>query len=122
MGQKKGAHINWPMGDTWIGSTRYSSHLENYWPCAGGLSAVNANGTQVRGPIQLGTKPMAVGGIDGRHRAKREEKSEPASKCQIQFNLDVDNAIGGLTRDGMAEPVSRNQNLKALLRTGTGKS
>ena len=30
---------------TWIGSTRYTGYTENYGPCAGGLSAVNATGT-----------------------------------------------------------------------------
>ena len=27
------------------GGTRYWNYLEDYWPCAGGLSAVNAIGT-----------------------------------------------------------------------------
>ena len=35
------AHINWPMV-TCKGSTRYWNYLEDYWPCAGGVSAVNA--------------------------------------------------------------------------------
>ena len=30
------------------------NYLEVYWPCAGGLSAVNAIGTQLRDPINLG--------------------------------------------------------------------
>ena len=29
-------------------------YLEVYWPCAGGLSAVNAIGTQLRDPINSG--------------------------------------------------------------------
>ena len=29
-------------------------YLEVYWPCAGGLSAVNAIGTQLRDPIDSG--------------------------------------------------------------------
>ena len=35
-------------GDLLKGSTRYRNYLENYWPCAGGLSAVNDIGTQLR--------------------------------------------------------------------------
>ena len=36
------------------GSTRYWNCLEAYWPCAGGLSAVNAIDTQVCGQISSG--------------------------------------------------------------------
>ena len=31
-----------PHGDLQNGSTRYWNYLEDYWACAGGLSAVNA--------------------------------------------------------------------------------
>ena len=34
-------------------STHYWNYLEDYWPCADGLSAVNAIGTQLRDPIKL---------------------------------------------------------------------
>ena len=30
------------------GITRYWNYLEDYWPCAGGLSAVNVIGRQLR--------------------------------------------------------------------------
>ena len=40
--------------------------FEDYWPCAGGLSAVNAIGTQLRDLMNLGTDPMSVGGINRR--------------------------------------------------------
>ena len=38
------------------------NYLELYWPCAGGLSAVNTIGTQLRAPINSGLTPwrMAV--------------------------------------------------------------
>ena len=36
------------------GSTRYWNYLKDYWPCAGGLSAVSAIGTQLRDPIKSG--------------------------------------------------------------------
>ena len=32
----------------------HTTYLEVYWPCAGGLSAVNAIGTQWRDPINSG--------------------------------------------------------------------
>ena len=41
-------------GDLQNGSTRYWNYLEDYWPCAGGLSAVNVIGTQFRDPINSG--------------------------------------------------------------------
>ena len=47
------ANINWSMV-TCQGSTRSELYLEVYWPCAGGLSAVKAIGTQLRGPINSG--------------------------------------------------------------------
>ena len=47
------------------GSTRYWSYLEDNWPCAGGLWAVNAIGTQLRDPNdKIGSNPMGVGGIN----------------------------------------------------------
>ena len=36
------------------GSTRYWKYPEDYWPCAGGLSAVNAIGTQLRDSTNSG--------------------------------------------------------------------
>ena len=47
---KKEARIDWSMM-TCQGSTRCWNYLEDYWPCAGGLSAVKAIGTQLRDPI-----------------------------------------------------------------------
>ena len=41
-------------GDLQNGSTRYWKYLEDFWPCAGGLSAVNAIGTQLRDLIDSG--------------------------------------------------------------------
>ena len=42
-------------------ATTIWNYLEIYWPCAGGLSAVNAIGTQLRDPINSGLTPMAYG-------------------------------------------------------------
>ena len=42
---KRKAHKNWPMVIPQKGSTRHWDYLEDYWPCAGGVSAVNAIGT-----------------------------------------------------------------------------
>ncbi|CAN0236523.1 unnamed protein product, partial [Ascophyllum nodosum] len=50
---KREAHINWSVVKP-EGSTHYLNYLEDYWPSAGGLSAVNAIGTQLRDPINSG--------------------------------------------------------------------
>ena len=56
---------------------RYSSFLEDYWPCAGGLSAVNAIGAQLRDTKNSGAEPIAVGGIDRcLHRHSRGKRGE----------------------------------------------
>ena len=48
------AHIKWSMV-TCQGSTLLElPQVEVYWPCAGGLTAVNAIGTQLRDPINSG--------------------------------------------------------------------
>ena len=50
---KREAYINWPVvilekaAPVW-------NYLEVYWPCAGGLSAVNAIGKHLRDPIISG--------------------------------------------------------------------
>ena len=39
-------------GDLQNGNTRHWNCLEDYWPCTGGLSAVNVITTQLRDPIK----------------------------------------------------------------------
>ena len=58
------------------------NYLEVYWPCAGGLSAVNAIGMQLRDPINSGLtrRRMAVSEMD----ASAELGSNPVSKHHIQ--------------------------------------
>ena len=53
VGVGKGAH-QLVHGDLQNGCTHYWNYLEGHWPCAGGLSAVNAIGTQLRDPINSG--------------------------------------------------------------------
>ena len=50
---KRKAHISWFIV-TCEGSTRYWNYLKDHWPCAGGLSAVNAIGTQLGDSINSG--------------------------------------------------------------------
>ena len=53
VGKERYTLINWSMV-TCQGSTRDWNSLEDYWSCAGGLSAVNVIGTQLRDPINTG--------------------------------------------------------------------
>ena len=75
-------------------STR--SELEVYWPCAGGLSAVNAIGTHLRDPINSGLTRwrMAVSKLE----AAAELERKPVSKHQIQPEYGDGQADAG--RDG----------------------
>ena len=56
--------------------------FEGYWLCAVRLSAVNAIGTQLR-PDQLSIDPMAVDGINGRLRGKRESREEGPNSALV---------------------------------------
>ena len=57
-------HVNFPRQHP------FGTILEVYWPCAGGLLAVNAIGTQWRDPINSGLTRWRIA---GRHRGNREE-------------------------------------------------
>ena len=68
-------------GDTCKGSTDYWNYPEDYWPCAGGLSAVNAIGTQLRDLISSGlTRWRLTVYVD----AVADSERNPVSKHQIQ--------------------------------------
>ena len=87
------------------GSTRYSeNYLEDYWPCAGGLSEVSAIGDHLRDPINSGpTRYRLAVYMD----AVAENGRNPVSKYQIQpYYSIIVRRISGLTRDGTAESVS----------------
>ena len=89
------------------------NYLEVYWPCVGGLSVVNAIGTQLRDPINSGLTRwrMAVSQMD----AAAELGRNPVSKHQVQSEYEDEQADAG--RDGwtrLARPNSQ-------ARTGTGE-
>ena len=87
----------------------YSCYLEVYWPCAGGLSAVNAIGTHLRDPINSGlTRRRTMAIINEKMDAAAELGRNPVS---TRFSL-MSMKMGRLTRDGTAEPVSRDQILR----------
>ena len=72
-------------GNPQNGSTRYGNYLEDYWPCAGGLSAVNAIGTQFASPDTLETDLMAYSGLNKKMDAAAEIGRNSVSEVyQIQ--------------------------------------
>ena len=85
---------------------RCSNYLEDYCTCTGELSAVNAVGTQNCVTLNsIATSPMAGDGtIVGRRRKKRKESRAEAPDSARALRM------RGLTRDGMVESVSRDQN------------
>ena len=99
------------------GSTRPKLYLEVYWPSADGLSVENAIGTQWRDPIGTQLRDPMNSGLkpDSAWRFKinkwtpaAELARNPVSKHQIQLSLEMSR----LTRDGTAEPASRDQILR----------
>ena len=84
-------------------ATLVRNYLEVYLPCAGGLSAVNAIGTQLRDPINSGLTQTPL------------RKSGGIPYVITRFSLSME--MSRLTRDGTAEPVSHDQ----ILRRGRGQ-
>ena len=76
------------------GQHSFRTTLEVYWPCAGGLSAVNAIGRQLCDPINSGLArwPMAVSKMD----TATELGRNPVSKHQIQHEYGDEQADAGL--------------------------
>ena len=83
--------------------------IEVYWPCAGGLSAVNAIGAQLRDPINSGLTQWRLTVLNIIMDAAAEVGKNPVCKHQIQ---PVSMEMSRLTRDGTVEPVSRDQILR----------
>ena len=71
-GEKEGGHSLVHVVP-WIGSTRYSSYLDKYWPCAGGFSVVIAIVHAIAWHGTLGTYPMVHGGFDGKGKESRKQ-------------------------------------------------
>ena len=107
------AHINWSMV-TYQGSTR-SELLRGFWPCAGGLSAVNAIGTQLRGPINSGLARWCMAVLNTYMGAAAELGRNPVSKHHFQPEYGNEQADAGRDcRTRFARPNSQ-------ARTRTGK-
>ena len=83
--------------------------IEVYWPCAGGLSAVNAIGAQLRDPINSGLTQWRLNVLNIIMDAAAEIGRNPVCKHQIQPEY---GEMSRLTRDGTAEPDSRDQILR----------
>ena len=69
--------------------------IEVYWPCAGGLSAVNANGAQMRDPINSGLTRWRLVVLNIIMDAAAEIGRNPVCKHQIQPEYGDDQADAG---------------------------
>ena len=91
------------------------NYLEIYWPRAGGLSAVNAIGTQLRDPINSRLTRWRMAAINVYMDAAAELGGNPVSKHQIQPEYGDEQADAGRDcRTRLARPNSQ-------ARTRTGK-
>ena len=84
------------------------NYLEVYWPCVGGLSAVNAIDTQLRGPINSGLARWRMAVLNRYMDAGAELGRHPASKYQIQPEYGDEQADAGRDcRNRLARPNSQ---------------
>ena len=90
------------------GSTRYWNYLEVYRPCAGGFSAVNAIGTQLREPINLGLTRWRMAVYINKWAPPRNSGGIPYVSTRFSLSMEMSR----LTRDGTAKPISRDQILR----------
>ena len=91
------------------------NYLEIHWPCAGGLSAVNAIGTQLLDPINSGLTRWRMAVSNKYMDAAAELGRNPVSKHQIQPEYGDEQADAGRDyRAHLARPTSQ-------ARTRTGK-
>ena len=96
-------------------ATLVRKYLEDYWPCAGGLSAVNATGTQLRDPINSGLTQWRLAVLNITMDAAAEIGRNPVCKHQIQPEYVDEQADAGRDcRTRLARP-------NAQARTRTGK-
>ena len=90
------------------GNPRYWNYVEVYWPYAGGLSAVNAVGTQLRDPINSGLTRWRMAVWINKWTPPRKSGGIPWESTRFSLSMEMSR----LTRDGKAEPVSRDQILR----------
>ena len=86
------------------------NYLEVFWPCAGGLSAVNAIGTQLRDPINSGLTRWRMAVSINKWTPPRNSGGIPQVSTISSLNM----KMSRLTPDGTAEPVSRDQILRRM--------
>ena len=74
---------------------RHTTSSEVYWPCAGGLSAVNAIGTQLREPINSGLTRWRMAVLNKEMDAAAELGRNPVRKHQIEPGYGEEQAGAG---------------------------
>ena len=98
---KREAHKKWGMVVPERAAPVTQTFLRDYWPSAGGLSAVNAMGTQLLDPINSG---LIRWRLTVYMDAVAKSEGNPVNK--ISPDLAWAWRLSGLTRDGTVEPVS----------------
>ena len=95
----KGGAFNWSVV-TCQGSTRSElQYLEVCWPRAGGLTTVNANGAQLRDPINPGLTRRRMYGDLNENGRRRDTRKEFRKYYQIQSEYGDDQADAAVSRD-----------------------
>ena len=84
------------------------THTHTHWSCAGGLSAVNAIGAQLRDPINSGLTQWRLAVLNIIMDAAAEIGRNPVLSTKFSLSMEMSR----LTRDGTAKPVSRDQILR----------
>ena len=68
-------------------SNRYSTYFEDYWPGDGGLSAVNAIGTQLRDPMNLGLTRWRMTVSRNKWTSPRKSKGIPRVNARRRLKV-----------------------------------
>ena len=95
-------------GDISAKAALVRNYLEVYWPCANGLSSVNAVGTHLRDPINSGLARWRMAILNKKWTPLRNSGGIP--QLSTIFSLSME--MSRLKRDRTAEPVSRDQILR----------
>ena len=74
------------------------NYLEEYWPCAGGLSAVNVIGTQLRDPINSALILWRMAFKINKWTSPRKSGGIP--RVSTRFSVSMENEQADAGRDG----------------------
>ena len=76
------------------------NYLEAYWPCVGGLSAVNAIGTQLRDPMNSGLTQWRMAVQINKWTPPPRNSGGIPQVVSTRFSLSIENDQADAGRDG----------------------